>query len=294
VLDANGAVLETSNGSGGDGGMDATINVSISGGVAFLTGIKAGYTIEYTTTDDHNRVLIENGAATTATGNTHADFDIGGFRLTQVATDTAEIGSKMIFDDDAPDTALLTLVPAGEAVVDESDLLAGASAEFDGSDFFSSDAADFGADGDGAVTSEYQFKLGPNDDSGLDDTATGQNILLRLDADGNVEGYLENDGTLAFEFTLNQTTGLITLTQFRAIEHPDPTSNDEPENIDPDRISLVRTDTITDIEGDPFERHRQQHRVARRRCADQRQPRRDRRRRERQQHHQHARSCLRR
>jgi Domain of unknown function (DUF5801) len=254
VLDANGAVLETSNASGGDGGQNATINVSINAqGVAFITGVKAGYTIEYTTTDDHNRVLIENGAATTATGNTHADFDIGGFRLTQVATDTAEIGSKMIFDDDAPDTALLTLVPAGEAVVDESDLLAGASAEFDGSDFFSSDAADFGADGDGAVTSEYQFKLGPNDDSGLDDTATGQNILLRLDADGNVEGYLENDGTLAFEFTLNQTTGLITLTQFRAIEHPDPTSNDEPENIDPDRISLVRTDTITDIEGDPFE-----------------------------------------
>ncbi|SEJ92585.1 hypothetical protein SAMN05216201_1351, partial [Pseudomonas linyingensis] len=86
------------------------ISISIVGGIATITGVKAGYRIEYTTSADHNRVLIENGAAVDAKGNNHADFDIGGFSLLQVSTDKLEIGSKMIFEDDGPtaDAALGT------------------------------------------------------------------------------------------------------------------------------------------------------------------------------------------
>ncbi|WP_080710580.1 DUF5801 repeats-in-toxin domain-containing protein [Pseudomonas chlororaphis] len=117
INNATGLVIENSDGSVND----ASILISFTGGVATITGVKAGYQIEYTTAADHNRVLIENGAALDAKGNTHADFDIGGFTLRQASTTTAEIGSKMIFEDDGP-------AAAGTAVagtVDEDGLASG-------------------------------------------------------------------------------------------------------------------------------------------------------------------------
>ncbi|SEJ62814.1 hypothetical protein SAMN05216201_112125 [Pseudomonas linyingensis] len=96
-------------------GLEVTTGIAISivGGVASITGVKADYKIEYTTATDHNRVLIENGAAVDAKGNNHADFDIGGFTLLQVSTATAEIGSRMIFEDDGPSLAFGNLVGTG-------------------------------------------------------------------------------------------------------------------------------------------------------------------------------------
>ncbi|WP_258254680.1 T1SS-143 repeat domain-containing protein [Pseudomonas chlororaphis] len=101
INNATGQVIENSDGSVND----ASIAISFNGGVATVTGVIAGYKIEYTTTADHNRVLVENGAALDAKGNNHADFDIGGFTLRQASTATAEIGSKMIFEDDGPAAA---------------------------------------------------------------------------------------------------------------------------------------------------------------------------------------------
>ncbi|WP_447776438.1 T1SS-143 repeat domain-containing protein [Pseudomonas chlororaphis] len=102
VIDnSTGQVIENSDGSVNN----ANIAISFDGGVATVTGVIAGYKIEYTTTADHNRVLVENGAALDAKGNDHADFDIGGFTLRQASTATAEIGSKMIFEDDGPAAA---------------------------------------------------------------------------------------------------------------------------------------------------------------------------------------------
>ncbi|MBP5077256.1 hypothetical protein HUS84_25495 [Pseudomonas chlororaphis] len=98
---STGLVIENSDGSVND----PSIAISFSGGVATVTGVKAGYQIEYTTTADHNRVLVENGAAVDAKGDNHADFDIGGFTLRQASTSTSEIGSKMIFEDDGPAAA---------------------------------------------------------------------------------------------------------------------------------------------------------------------------------------------
>ncbi|SFQ16319.1 hypothetical protein SAMN05216190_13719, partial [Pseudomonas borbori] len=121
VLDSvTGAELETfSNGT--EGALSSTIAISITGGVASITGVKAGYRIEYTTSADHNRVLIENAAALDAKGNNHADFDIGGFTLLQVSVDKAEIGSRMIFEDDGPSIeANLTAVPT--LTTDDTDI----------------------------------------------------------------------------------------------------------------------------------------------------------------------------
>ncbi|AZC38073.1 DUF5801 repeats-in-toxin domain-containing protein [Pseudomonas chlororaphis] len=98
---STGLLLENSDGSVND----PSIAISFSGGVATITGVKAGYQIEYTTTADHNRVLIENGAAVNARGDNHADFDIGGFSLRHPSTITSEIGSQMIFEDDGPAAA---------------------------------------------------------------------------------------------------------------------------------------------------------------------------------------------
>ncbi|PEW40001.1 hypothetical protein CN444_25660, partial [Bacillus thuringiensis] len=93
---ATGVVVENSDGTANDAG----IVISFASGVATITGVQAGYQIEYTTTADHNRVLIENGAALDAKGNNHADFDIGGFTLVQASVAKTEIGSKIIFEDD--------------------------------------------------------------------------------------------------------------------------------------------------------------------------------------------------
>ncbi|MGE7966083.1 DUF5801 repeats-in-toxin domain-containing protein, partial [Pseudomonas sp. NPDC089918] len=101
VFNSAGVVIENSNGSVND----LAIGITFSGGVATITGVKAGYQIEYTTTSDHNRVLIENGAALDAKGTAHADFDIGGFTLVQASISKTEIGSKMIFEDDGPAAA---------------------------------------------------------------------------------------------------------------------------------------------------------------------------------------------
>jgi hypothetical protein len=106
---ATGLVIENSDGSVND----PSITISFSGGVATVTGVKAGYQIEYTTASDHNRVLVENGAALDAKGNTHADFDIGGLTLRQASTTTAEIGSHMIFEDDGPTLAFGNLIGTG-------------------------------------------------------------------------------------------------------------------------------------------------------------------------------------
>ncbi|WP_259695924.1 T1SS-143 repeat domain-containing protein [Pseudomonas frederiksbergensis] len=101
VLNSTGTVIDNSDGTVND----TTIGITLVNGIATITGIKAGYAIEYTTTEVHNRVLIENGAALTAKGNEHADFDIDGLHLFQASVTSVEIGSQMIFEDDGPAAA---------------------------------------------------------------------------------------------------------------------------------------------------------------------------------------------
>ncbi|EJN18368.1 hypothetical protein PMI36_05202, partial [Pseudomonas sp. GM79] len=117
ILNSAGTVLENSAGPENDPG----IGITFANGVATLTGIKAGYLIEYTTTAVHNRVLIENGAALNARGNEHADFDIDGLHLFQASITSTEIGSQMNFEDDTP-TATGTAVTG---TVDEDGLANG-------------------------------------------------------------------------------------------------------------------------------------------------------------------------
>ncbi|MBB2886388.1 hypothetical protein FHR69_002254 [Pseudomonas umsongensis] len=233
INNSTGLVIENSDGSVND----PTITISFTGGVATLTGIKAGYQIEYTTTSDHNRVLIENGAALDARGDNHADFDIGGFSLRQASTSTAEIGSKMIFEDDGPSVSATGTEPT--LTVDETVLTTDATQNF-AANFSSA----FGADGAGTLTYALGVVAGG---SGLTDTATGEAVNLSLNGTV-VEGRTATTNLLVFTVSV-AANGDVTLDQLRAVVHPDATNPDDSTSLTSDNL-VTLTATITDKDGD--------------------------------------------
>ncbi|RSZ39976.1 hypothetical protein EJO66_07465 [Variovorax beijingensis] len=259
VLDSvTGTALETFS-NGAEGGLSSAIAISITDGVATITGVKAGYSIEYTTSADHNRVLVENGAALNASGNTHADFDIGGFRLLQVSSATAEVGSQMNFEDDGPSIALAT--PTDTAVVNTQDAdTIGANTDSATTNFataFGTTSSSYGADGAG--TTNPVFALGvktQGGDSGL--KSDGATIYLYL-VSGKVIG--STSGTEAGILATNtifdlavSASGSVTLQQFAEIDHalPGASSNyaDQEATMADDLVTLSNTVTITDQDGD--------------------------------------------
>ncbi|MCP6697943.1 DUF5801 repeats-in-toxin domain-containing protein [Pseudomonas donghuensis] len=230
---STGLVIENSDGSAND----PAIVISFASGVATITGVKAGYKIEYTTTADHNRVLIENGAAVDAKGNNHADFDIGGFKLLQASTTTAEIGSKMIFEDDGPSISTTGTEPT--LTVDETVLATDATQSF-AANFTSA----FGADGAGTLTYALGVVAGA---SGLTDTATGEAVNLSLNGTV-VEGRTATTNQLVFTVSV-AANGDVTLDQLRAVVHSDTTNPDDSTSLTSDNL-VTLTATKTDGDGD--------------------------------------------
>ncbi|MBP5089540.1 hypothetical protein HUS91_29050 [Pseudomonas chlororaphis] len=214
INNATGLVIENSDGSVND----ASILISFTGGVATITGVKAGYQIEYTTAADHNRVLIENGAALDAKGNTHADFDIGGFTLRQASTTTAEIGSKMIFEDDGP-------AAAGTAVtgtVDEDGLASGVAGGV-------GDVAGVATVASGSVTGIFQSGVDvplsyslSSDTSGLPALSSGGVALVYSVAGDTLTA--KAGAVDVFTFSLS-TAGAYSFTLLQHLDHA--TGNDE-------------------------------------------------------------------
>ncbi|WP_429106702.1 DUF5801 repeats-in-toxin domain-containing protein, partial [Aeromonas allosaccharophila] len=104
----------------------------------------------------------------------------------------------------------------------------------------------FGADGAGTLT--YSLSVSAAGvDSGLNDTASGQNILLYLES-GNVVGRVGGSGgNVAFTLTVNS-SGVVTLDQVRAIEHtPNSGPDQESSLLSANLVKLVGT--ITDKDG---------------------------------------------
>ncbi len=188
---STGLVIENSDGPEDD----STITINFDAdGVATITGVKAGYRIEYTTTEDHNRVLVENGAALDAKGNAHADFDIGGFTLLQTAVTTAEIGSKIIFEDDGPALAFGNLIGTGSVLPQTG--------------YWSHSAGADGLDANGLdISVNNQFTLVRPDNTTTTGTATLTELLLS--PDGN--GAYQFEGTLTGDFDNNPGTGDTTI-----------------------------------------------------------------------------------
>ncbi|QXH64660.1 hypothetical protein KSS91_22325 [Pseudomonas azerbaijanorientalis] len=233
VFNSTGQVIENSNGSVND----PAISISFAAGVATITGVKAGYQIEYTTTSDHNRVLVENGAAVNAKGNEHADFDIGAFTLVQASISKAEIGSKIIFDDDGPSISTTGTEPT--LTVDETLLATDATQSF-AANFNSA----FGADGAGTLTYALGVVAGA---SGLTDTASGQAVNLSLNGTV-VEGRTATGNLLVFTVSV-AANGSVTLDQLRAVVHSDPSNPDDSTSLTSDSL-VTLTATKTDGDGD--------------------------------------------
>ena len=211
VLNSAGTVLENSAGQEND----PAIGITFVNGIATITGIKAGYAIEYTTTADHNRVLIENGAALTAKGNEHADFDIDGLHLFQASITKAEIGSKMIFDDDGP-------AAAGTAVagtVDEDGLTNGIAG---GTDDVAGEATTAG----GSVTGIFQSGVDTplsyalsSDTSGLPALSSGGVALVYSVVGNTLTAKAGVAGADVFTFSLTA-AGVYSFTLLKPLDHP--------------------------------------------------------------------------
>ncbi|WP_225603504.1 hypothetical protein [Pseudomonas sp. PDM09] len=193
---------------------DPALVISITGGVATIIGVKAGYLIEYTTTADHNRVLIENGAALDAKGNNHADFDIDGLHLFQASITSTEIGSRMNFEDDGP-------AAAGTAVagtVDEDGLANGIAGG-------TGDVAGEATTASGSVTGIFQsgadtpltYALS-SDTSGLPALSSGGVALVYSVAGGTLTAKAGVAGADVFTFSLTA-AGAYTFTLLKPLDH---------------------------------------------------------------------------
>ncbi|WP_253426708.1 DUF5801 repeats-in-toxin domain-containing protein [Pseudomonas sp. GGS8] len=208
-------------------------------GTVLITGVPTDSQITYSTATDHNRVMIENaGLLTDKSGDkTHADFDIGGFKVLQSSTSTAEIGSKMIFEDDGPSISTTGTEPT--LTVDETVLATNATQSF-AANFTSA----FGADGAGTLTYALGVVTGA---SGLTDTATNEAVNLSLNGTV-VEGRTATTNLLVFTVSV-AANGDVTLDQIRAVVHSDATNPDDSKTLTADNL-VTLTATKTDGDGD--------------------------------------------
>lgn len=172
------------------------------------------------------------------------------------ATASVDIGPKIEFEDDGP--TLEIGGAEGAIVLDETDndgddgdvggLLASASIHL--TDLFPSVAADFGSDGMGAVPAAGVLTLAAGS-SGLVDARTDEAVVLVQLDPFTIVGRTEDGGLEVFRITLDGATGLVTVTQSRAVEHDDPEDHDEAGSPESIAAGLVGIEvTITDGDGD--------------------------------------------
>jgi hypothetical protein len=234
-----------------------------------ISGLSTGDKISWTTTDTHNRILIQNisGKEDGISGNDNNTLDIGGFSLTKGDVVTESVGDTLFVDDDGPTTDLelksaeLRLdesvgTDANDANADDETTKGAATGAigFDtiaGKDLFT-ETTDFGTDGAAASDSKlFELTLSASGaDSGLKDTASGEAVVLTL-VNGVIEGRTDTGDDLVLTISVDKTNGDVTVNQFRAVVHGDATDPDEadtPESIDKDVVGLKLT--VTDGDGD--------------------------------------------
>jgi hypothetical protein len=222
----------------------ASGNVTVSGlgtGVVTVTGLDNVTTVDVTTSSPMDRLQVKGV-------DSNEGLDITEFHFTSQTTNAhnEEVGSFINFDDDGPTVTAEGTVPT--LTTDDTDI-----PDTDSADFSTVFSAVFGTDGfkdsddndiedADAVTYALNVKSDAVD-SGLDDTLSGDNILLRLNASGEVEGYLENDTTtVAFLISVDANSGEVTLTQNRSIVHNDPA---DPEESGASAAALAAADLVT-------------------------------------------------
>jgi VCBS repeat-containing protein len=160
---------------------------------------------------------------------------------TATATQTLDLGGKVAFDDDGPSVS--ATAPGNNSLqVDESTLGTDVTSNY-GALF----NANYGADGPG--TKVYSLNVSAaGADSGLDDSASGSNILLYNEAGvivGRVGGAA---GAISFTVSVNS-SGEVTLDQQLAILHTPNTTADQASSLASANLIQLSA-TITDGDGD--------------------------------------------
>jgi hypothetical protein len=209
VTDANGDVV------------NLTVN-DVGNGDLQIVGVKAGYTIVYTTDGDHNRVEIDNTG--TKNGRTGAAFDIGGFSLISSVAEPFKF-SALTFEDDAPSLAFGNMIGTGTALAQTGFWAMDAGADGLDADALeislttatlvrpdnSTDAMTFTFDEDAGspdVNGDYHFSgtlTGDFDDNGSTDPARG--FTLTAFDDGHYE--LLMDEAFGSSVTLDTANGAL-------------------------------------------------------------------------------------
>jgi hypothetical protein len=203
-------------------------------GSVIINNLRDDWLVEFTTSGDLDRFVIRNAG----TGN--EQFDIGRLSVTSSSTETvneyADLGAHLIYEDDGPIASLSinanSLVTVDETVGQnpgEDETTSLGSVTVTGAVLFSLATTDGGADQLDPTATTFALALGSGDgtDSGLDDTATGQNIVLVRVNDHLVEGRVGSAaGALALSVAITD-SGNVTLTQYRSVEHNDAADHDE-------------------------------------------------------------------
>lgn len=223
-----------------------------------ITGLGAKDWVEWTTEVPHDRVLVE-----VLSGK----WDIGGFEVEQLNTETAAIGGQIRFGDDAP-TVDLTVNGTAELVLDESvgadandpnadDGAPLAQKSFTSAQYLSATTAAFGTDGAGAAATDDVWSLSTvaGADSGLVALESGNKVYLFL-VSGEIvgrEGTSAQDaatGDVVLRFAIDADTGTVTVTQYLALQHDDATDSDDAVGLTGTGLVVV-TRTLKDGDNDP-------------------------------------------
>src|SRR5882724_1751993 len=175
------------------------------------------------------------------------------------ASASLDLGPQITVHDDGPTIQVQINGEEGPRFptlsVDESNLPTGttpnATLTVSHGDFSGSFTSAAGADG---ATITYAVAVqSANVDSGLIDSVSGQHVLLSVNGSGVVEGHTAIGGDLVFTLEVNSATGVVTLTDFRAVHQGSPdTPTDISEGISLNSIPnlVTLTATITDADGD--------------------------------------------
>ena len=158
------------------------------------------------------------------------------------ATDSVDIGAVFNFADDGPSVDL-TAAQGASLSVDETSL--NTQASITAANLFGA-AIDAGSDGQASVA--YSLSLGSQSATGLTDTASGEAIVLQLNNDGSVSGVTATGGDVVFNITIDGSSGDVSLTQLRAISHPDGSDANDVATMAANTLNI--TATVTDNDGD--------------------------------------------
>ncbi len=236
-----------------------------------IAGATAGDTVDYTTATDHNRVLIDNIG--NASANLNAAFDIGAFKLATGNLTPSNLGA-LGFVDSAPtagaslgtgsvtndETAGVQAAPANDTtdaavaalftgVTNTSTQLTTAGYAQGSAAVIDASSSVFGADGAAAANSKvYSLTVAvAGVDSGVQ-TDDGTHIMLFKEGDLVVGRIGSAAGAAAFAVAIDAATGVLSMAQYSAVKHGDPTNPNDSLSINDTALQAVVT--VTDGDGD--------------------------------------------